>query len=56
MCGFLAAPQRGHMLRDGRPSFMFAERRRRVFILEVFFLGTATIFSVELGDTFGARR
>jgi hypothetical protein len=51
MCGFFATPQRGHTLRDGTVIFIFAERRLRLFILEVFFLGTATIFSVELGAT-----
>ena len=51
MCGFFAIPQFGHTLREGTLIFMFADRRLRLFILEVFFLGTATIFSVELGAT-----
>ena len=39
--GSLAAPQRGHTLRDGDPSFHAEARRLRVFILDVFFFGTA---------------
>jgi hypothetical protein len=41
MCGSLAESQFGHRLRDGATSFQFEARRLRVFILLVFFLGTA---------------
>jgi hypothetical protein len=41
MCGSLAESQFGQRLRDGALSFQFAARRLRVFILLVFFLGTA---------------
>src|SRR5258706_15200944 len=41
MCGTLAAPQRGQTLRDGASSVHAEARRLRLFIFEVFFLGTA---------------
>ena len=39
--GTLAAEQRGQMLREGAASFQLAARRLRLFILLVFFFGTA---------------
>src|SRR3954469_25630949 len=39
--GSLAAEQRGQMLREGAASFQFAAWRLRLFILLVFFFGTA---------------
>ena len=39
--GVLAAPQRGHTLREGAPSFHAAARWLRVFIFDFFFFGTA---------------
>ena len=42
MCGVLALPQRGQVLRAGVPSFHEPARRLRVFIFDFFFLGTAT--------------
>jgi len=41
MWGTLAAPQRGHTLREGALSVHAEARRLRLFIFEVFFLGTA---------------
>ena len=41
MWGTLAAPQRGHTLREGALSVHADARRLRLFIFEVFFLGTA---------------
>jgi hypothetical protein len=46
----LADEQFGHRLRAGDASFQFAARRLRVFILLVFFLGTAIADSSTLGD------
>ena len=43
MCGSLAEPQRGHTLRAGAPSFHAPARWLRVFILDFFFFGTATV-------------
>jgi hypothetical protein len=39
------APHRGHVLRDGEPSFHAEARRLRVLALEVFFFGTAIVAS-----------
>ncbi len=43
VCGSFAAAQRGHTLRAGAPSFQAPARWLRVFILDFFFLGTATV-------------
>ena len=45
VCGSLAVPQRGHMLRDGASSFHAPARRLRVFDFDFFFLGTAIVLS-----------
>ena len=52
--GSLAAPQRGHRLREGDPSFQAPARWLRVFDFDFFFLGTATaISSGRLGEDSG---
>jgi hypothetical protein len=40
-CGILAAPHRGQTLRDGAFTVQADARRLRLFIFDVFFLGTA---------------
>jgi hypothetical protein len=55
--GSFAALHRGHTLRDGRSSFHAAARWLRVFIFDFFFLGTATVVSLDemgLQDVIGA--
>ena len=49
-CGGLALPQRGQRLRAGAFSFQALARRLRVFDLEFFFLGTAIVRFLVLGD------
>jgi|GEM_PF-1924695 len=48
MCGRLAAPQRGQLLREGAMRRQFEARRIRVFDFEVFFFGTATVVSLHV--------
>jgi hypothetical protein len=50
--GTLAAPHRGHTLRDGAFNVHALARRLRLFDLEVFFLGTA----IRANSSVGAKR
>ena len=45
VCGVLAFPHRGHVLRAGAPSFQAPARRLRDFDFDFFFFGTATVGS-----------
>jgi hypothetical protein len=45
VCGCLAEPQRGQVLREGAESFQAPARRLRVFDFDFFFLGTAIVLS-----------
>jgi hypothetical protein len=54
VCGRLAAPQRGQVLRPGRVIFQAEARRLRLLAFEVFFLGTAMALLFVL-DATGAR-
>jgi hypothetical protein len=45
--GSFAAWQRGQVLRDGAPRRQFEARRMRVFDFDFFFLGTATVVSLN---------
>jgi hypothetical protein len=46
VCGVLALPHRGQVLRAGAPSFQAPARRLRVFDFDFFFFGTATVDSL----------
>jgi hypothetical protein len=48
VCGSLALPQRGQVLRDGASSFQAAARWLRDFDFDFFFLGTAIVVSLYL--------
>jgi len=49
--GSFAEPHRGQLLRAGALSFQLLARRLRVFILDVFFLGTATVRAPQYSST-----
>jgi len=46
VCGIFAALQRGQVLREGASRRHAEARRLRVFIFDIFFLGTATVVSL----------
>jgi hypothetical protein len=51
VCGVFALPQRGQVLRGGAPNFHALARWLRVFDLDFFFFGTATMGLQRSGST-----